>query len=51
MARAMGAVGRLRGGGRVKQVSAKTTQGLDGWMDWLVAELAAIRLPQPAAVA
>jgi hypothetical protein len=35
----------------VKELSAKTTQGLDGWMNWLVAELAALRLPQPAAVA
>jgi len=47
----LGAVARLRGGGRAKQVSAKTTQGLDGWLDWLVAELAAKRAPQPAAVA
>jgi hydrogenase nickel incorporation protein HypB len=51
MARALGAVGRLRGGGRVKEISAKTTRGLDGWMDWLVAEVAALRLPQPAPVA
>jgi hydrogenase nickel incorporation protein HypB len=51
MGRALGAVARLRGGGRVKEVSAKTTRGLDGWMDWLVAELAANRLPHSAAVA
>src|SRR5208283_802750 len=50
MGRALGAVGELRGGGRVKEVSAKTTLGLDGWMDWLVAELAAHRVPHPAAV-
>jgi len=51
MARALSAVARLRGGGRTKQVSAKTTLGLEGWMDWLVAELAALRLAQPAQVA
>jgi hydrogenase nickel incorporation protein HypB len=51
MARALGAVGKLRGGGRVKELSAKTTQGLDGWMNWLVAELAALRLLQQTSVA
>jgi hypothetical protein len=51
MGRALGAVARLRGGGRVKEVSARTKLGVDGWMDWLVGELAAIRLPHSAAVA
>jgi hydrogenase nickel incorporation protein HypB len=49
--RALGAIGKLRGGRRVNQVSAKTTQGLDGWIAWLVDECTANQIPQPAAVA
>ena len=51
VSRARRAIGRLRGGERVKEVSAKTARGVDGWTDWLVAELAAHRLPLPAPAA
>jgi len=47
MARALSAVARLRGGGRVKK-SPPRRGGPRGWTDWLVAELAANRLPRPA---
>ena len=49
LARARGAVARLRGGERVKEVSARTGCGVDGWIEWLVAELATHRLPIAAA--
>jgi hydrogenase nickel incorporation protein HypB len=48
-ARVRGAVARLGGGERVKELSAKTKRGLDGWIDWLVAELAAHRRLHPGA--
>jgi hydrogenase nickel incorporation protein HypB len=41
--RARRSVARVRGGGVVEEVSAKTGLGLDKWIDWLVTELAAHR--------
>jgi hydrogenase nickel incorporation protein HypB len=41
--RARRCVGRVRGGGRIEEVSAKTGSGLDRWIDWLATELAAHR--------
>jgi hydrogenase nickel incorporation protein HypB len=43
LGRARRSVGRVRGGGRIEEVSAKTGSGLDRWIGWLVAELAAHR--------
>ena len=41
--RAKRAIDRLNGGGRVEQVSAKTSQGLDAWIRWLGVELESMR--------
>ena len=41
--RARRAVARLRGDGRLEQVSVRTRQGLDAWTSWLSAELETLR--------
>jgi hydrogenase nickel incorporation protein HypB len=43
LGRARRSVERVRGGGGIEEVSAKTGNGLDRWIDWLVTELAAHR--------
>lgn len=47
--RARGAIGRLHSGDRVKEVSSRMAGGVEGWRDWLVAELAAHRRATAAA--
>ncbi|MCE1236063.1 MAG: hydrogenase nickel incorporation protein HypB [Hyphomicrobiales bacterium] len=42
-ARARRAVDRVRGRGPIVEVSAKTGEGLDAWVDWLLTELRAHR--------
>jgi hydrogenase nickel incorporation protein HypB len=49
VARARRGVARLGVGERVRELSAKTKQGLEEWTNWLVAELAAHRRLHPAA--
>jgi len=51
LTRACGAIARLRGGDRVREVSARTTGGVEAWRDWLIAELAAHRRACGAAAA
>jgi len=41
--RARRAISRLRGAGRLEQVSVRTSQGLDAWTGWLTAELETLR--------
>jgi hydrogenase nickel incorporation protein HypB len=48
--RARRSVERVRGPGAVAEVSAKTGQGLDYWIDWLMGELRAHRAPARSAV-
>jgi hydrogenase nickel incorporation protein HypB len=48
--RARRSVERVRGPGAVAEVSAKTGQGLDSWIDWLMGELRAHRAPARSAV-
>jgi hydrogenase nickel incorporation protein HypB len=43
LGRACRSLERVRGAGRIAEVSAKTGSGLDKWIDWLVTELAAHR--------
>jgi len=43
LARARGSVGRVRGGGIIQELSAKTGSGLESWIGWLVTELFAHR--------
>lgn len=41
--RARSAIARLRGEGRIEQVSVRTSQGLDGWICWLATEMKAVQ--------
>jgi hydrogenase nickel incorporation protein HypB len=43
VARARRSIGRVRGSGPIAEVSAKKRQGLDQWVEWLMANLAARR--------
>jgi len=43
IARARRAVARVHGGVQIEDVSAKTSRGLEKWIEWLMSELAAYR--------